>query len=585
MGSTLGNLVFELGEKAAAKIAPRLSPGVWEDANKWISKTFSLNSQLTGESGEALKDYLKKYEAVRDHHISLEDKVNSALPQSQQLAPWQVRGKGQMAARNKMFGPKDELMQGFVGAIAREHGEEKAKNIVDALGVYFHDTAHQQGTGEASRLSSNLKSKNSVVQDIKFRNSPYKPSGELERKISATTTAALAFKAGLAHTTTPLNALIGRSLTSFGKATRDIFGSNYEGSKAQLLALDAIGQLFNEEHQQIYNFQNGIIHQYAPGSIGKFISDNWMIPGMSAVRMRTGVMLAMQGKYAAQELFERMSSQNIKVAERAKFDLKRLGLDPAKLAAQKGLLPDDIRTAMFNNTNDRMFLNTGLNRSQAATSTTVGRLIGMYHNYGAGQANFIQKELVAAIQKKDPMSFVKTVAILGTVFPAVGAAVHGLEDLWMGKGIDRAKEDLKEGIGVGEAFSLSSRLDAFAHTAGFGVLNSYTRSIGRNRLAESMLGPSINSSVELVQDAYKAEEGLRQGKDVGKGENDVKTYAPLLRDLLHDVPSLGVGAVLSEKLFPTKATLDKRKPMTIKKLRRQRAAELSKLKKKAMKGE
>jgi hypothetical protein len=557
-----------------------------EEAGRWISKAFSLDSQLTGESGAALKSYLKRFEAVKDQHISEQIKANAQLPAHQQLEPWIVKGKGQMIARNKMFGPKDQIMQGFVNAIAQEHGEEKAKNIVDALGVYFHDNVYKQGGGEASRLASNLQAKHSLVEDIPFRNSPYKPGGDLERTISKGTTAALAFKAGLAHTTTPLNALIGRSLTSFAKATGDMFGSNYHGARAQMLALDAIGQLVAEEHQQIYDFQNGLIKKYAPGSIGEFISKNWMIPGLNAVRQRTATMLAMQGKYAAQELFENMSSQNIKVAERARFDLKRLGLDPNKLRAQGKLLDDDIRTAMFNNTNDRMFLNSGINRAPAATASTLGRFIGMYHAYGASQANFIQRELVAAIQKKDPMSFVKTVAILGTVFPAVGSGVQALEHLWMGKGIDQAKEDIKGGIGVGEAFSLANRLDAFAHTAGFGVLNSYGRSLTRDKLASTMLGPVLNSLSELTVDSAKAIEGITSGKDKGKGEYDVKTYEPLLRDLLHDVPSLGIGAWMSEKYLPTKAKLNQQRPdAEYRKIKSERLKARREARKRAMRGE
>src|ERR1700743_2319503 len=366
-----------------------------------------------------------------------------------------------------MFGPKDQVMQGFVNAIAKEHGENKAKNLLDALGVYFHDSVYQQGTGEASRLASNLKAKNSLVEDIDFRNSPYRPAGDAERGIHQYTASALAFKAGLAHATTPLNALIGRSLTSFAKASTHLFGSGYDAAKPEMVAHNAIGQIFAEEHQQIYDFQNGLIQKYAPGSIGEFISKNWMIPGLSTMRQRTATMLAMQGKYAAQELYERLASPNITTVERAKNDLRRLGLEPTKRLAQKGLLAEDIRNAMFNNTNDRMFLQGGMNRAPAATSTTMGRFIGMFHQYGAAQANFLQKELVAAIQKKDPVSFVKTVAILGSVFPAVGGAVHGLEDIWMGKGVDKAKEDVKGGVGLGEGLALANRLDAFIHTAGF----------------------------------------------------------------------------------------------------------------------
>ena len=562
--------------------------------NEQLSKRFSLQSNLTGDSGNALGGYLKKFEANKDYHISnankaLEEyKANPAAfdykVQSKAqgydtgyhqaiakkrgaIDPHELQGAAAMHTRNKMFGNKDELLQGFIKDIQNEHSDMKARNIVDALGVYFHDSSYvAKHGGTESRLAANLNRGNAEAgEDMRFKASKYEATSETERNVMQYFTSSLSYKAGLKHVTTPLNMLIGRTASSAIKASGHLFGQGYEAARAEMLSLNAVGQIFQEEAEQLHKFNNGVIKDFAPGSFGKFVSDNWMMPGMSFVRRKTATMMAMQGKYAALELADRLKLPDLKAVERAEYDLKRLGIDPNKVKANGFRLDtNDVRNAMFNNVNDRMMLNTRLNRASGASGTTSGRLIGQYHAYTASQANFLQKEMLAAIQKGDPMLFMKNLAMLGTVFPLVGSGVAALSGIWGGKALNKAYDEFRDGVGLTEGHRMAGLLTGLSDTAGFGVMEGYYRAAARHKLANQILGAGATTGLQLAEDIGTAGAGVYTGADYGKTKYQAKTYDPLIRDLIHDVPSLGILPNIARALdiSPTQQQLNEEKPRT-----------------------
>ena len=595
--SGVGGAVFSAGEKVArdvgeaassyagkSKVGQYLAPKVEsmsQAVQNMAAKTFGLESQLTGPTGAKLNEHLKIFEKEFDKQQAIhlkEAKINPQHPMFGQ-PEYEIKGYARRVARINTFGKNDALLAQHLNNIAIIQGEEKAKNIADGLGVYFHDAARKDKGAERTELTSNLY-KNPLTRDIDFRNSPYNPVSDTERAIQSATHTVLAFKAGLAHLSTPLNLLLGQSLSSFGKASTHLFGGGYAGARAEMLSLNAIGSAFMEEAEQHYKFQNGLIKEYAPGSVGEFISKNWQIPGMSALRQRTMTMAAMQGKYSAMEAATTLLDQDAshKAVELAEENLRYHGIDPDKIRTQNGqLMPEDIRSAMYENVNRRVFISTGRNRAPIAVQNSFGRLIGMYHSYAAAQSKFIQKEVMRSIQRGNPAEVAKTFATLGIIFPAVGAAIAGLEQFWMGKpdAIENTKEQEANILNPGgflDGKNFADRLDGILHVAGFGVMSSYTRAAGRRKLINTIAGPTINAGAELIQDAYAAGKGIATGADRGKDEYKAKTWAPLARDILHDVPSLGVGAWASEHFFPTQQQLNKQKPMTKRRLAAQRAA-------------
>lgn len=593
--STLGEAVFGLAEKGLSEAGAKFPKieALTEGAQTVINKTFGLDSTLTGKSGAFVKQHLTKFESEFDKQLSI------GTQEAQKLGPGVVprhaiETQARRAARDKVFGQNDELLSAATHAMALEHGEEKAKNFVDNLGVYFHEQVRdKQNAGQFSaRLTTNIKKTKQIApvagltegganfaSDIELNPSPYnrrafindKPG--LEASLHSYGSAALAFKAGLAHTTTPLNALIGNSLSSFAKASGAMFGSGYDAARQELQAHNALGSMFLEELDQMYKFKNGTIQKYAPGTIGEFVHKNWAIPGFSALRQRTATMFAMQGKYSAIEYAHDLMSGDADKVRRAKLNFEYLGIKPNEVMQNGGnLTPEHIRQAMFENTNQKLFIQSAArNRSQFATSNAMGRLVSMYHGYGAAQANFIQKELIKAYKLRDPMSMLKTMAVLGVVFPAVGTAVHSLEQVWMhpsnaGEKFDESIAKMKQ---MGSSADIEDRLEGIANVAGFGVMTSYGRAAGRRKLLESMAGPVINAAAELGQDAANARTNPE----------------PLARDVLHDIPSLGIGSWAADKFLPNQKEVNKRKPMTSRRLAARKAAMKRKAKQAALKGE
>lgn len=546
MGGTLGHAVFELAEKGLQKLGTShatVEPFT-EGVQNFMHSAFGLESQATGKSGTALIQDLQEFNKLFSFKESEYTQLYKGV-----ASPHEIRGLARRDARGSKFGSNDTLLVQHLANIAHEHGEEKAKNIADSLGVFFHDTPKVNASGgETSKLTSALR-RDPLTKNIKdWRNSPYKPPTEAERNIRQFTNATLAFKAGLAHLSTPLNGLIGQSLTSFGKATQHIFGSGFQNIKAEIESNNALGSMLMEEYQQIFNHKNGVIGKFAPGSIGKFISDNWMIPGMSFVRQKSMVFLAAQGKYSAMEsaaVLANVKSSARKIAL-AQENLRYHGINPLNVIRNNGQLGTaEIASAMYENVNKRMFVESGLNRSRFANSTVIGRSLALYHNYAAAQANFLQKEFMRNVHRGDPVRAVKDFAILGTILPAVGTGIYGIERGIMGKGdLDETTDSISSVLspnGITDAESWMNRVEGISHVAGLGVLNSYVRAAGRRKLLESIAGPQINAAGELGQDIIVGIEGNAQ---------DEHNFEPVARDILHDIPSYGLGAQAAEAWFP-----------------------------------
>jgi hypothetical protein len=625
MGGEIGHAVFELGEKAISSLvkgseksvahantqmggklgstyvqeASTTFDKIGKNANQWLSGAFSLNSQIPkGHGGTVLKDALNDYARTTDHHqalIAAENKAKGITMSKGEIYNLATKGHAnspdrnlQQGSRNLVFGKNDQILSGSLHLITKEHGSEKAKNISDGLGVFFHEEAKPygisgvNGTRLVKNLSSDLLTKNVLGKDaagraIPWGQSPYKERGAIEKKLTSYGGAAMAYKAGIAHLTTPLNLLLNSSLSSSFKAFNHMFGSSYEGARTQLQLLGALGEITSMEQDQLYKFEHGLIHKFQPGSFGEFVHNNFQIPFFNAIRIRTLTAAAMQGKYIAEEHAANLMSQDISKVARAKLELKWLGINPRDVESRGGkLIDEEIRNAMYENANQRVFIDSGLHRARFATQSFVGRMVGMYHNYGAHQGNLILRTFQRHYAKGDAIGMMKDIAILGTVFPAAGAAVKSLESVWNGKNPKDVKKELEATFDPKDFWS---KVEAFSHTAGFGIMTNYTRSVSRMKLANAMLGPLGNIGVELAQDTYKAGAGLASGKDRGKGPDKVKTWEPLARDVLHDIPSLGIGGIIAAHALPTQQTLNQRRPLTSKRLAAQQAAARRKAKK------
>jgi hypothetical protein len=200
-------------------------------------------------------------------------------------------------------------------------------------------------------------------------------------------------------------------------------------------------------------------------------------------------------------------------------------------------------------------------------------MVMAFHNYGARQGNFIlqamKKEM---LDKRDPMAFVKTLVALGVIAPNVGNFTYSLEQGARTGDPKKAFEDFKNREkGLYSGHFIAENLEAFSHIAGFGIATSYARAGLRNRLANAMLGPLFGAATELGQDVLKTGYGLTQTEETKHAQKMSTRERQLMRDVLHDVPSLGIGSIIANKYVPTTAQIRADKPRTIKQIKAARA--------------
>lgn len=575
-------------EKAAAKVGMKVAPGEFTEAlDNFSTKHLGLAASLKGPGTDLLKGGIGTYEANVSKHFSRALQNPAAYGFNTPVAdikPSDLQFEVHKAARNETFGNHDELLAGYVNAIRQHKGDIAAENVVDALGVYFHEQQHAAATGlgHSTRLVGNLQ-QHYLTEDLALRPSPYKGKADWERQASQYLSMTLAYKSGLMHVSTPFNLFLDSSLSSSVKSMNHLFGNGYKSAIAQMRALNTVGEEMYDNHVAMYNFYNGRLSQLPGGSIIKFLHENIGIPGLSMIRRRSMVLFSMQGKYRAMELADTLaSSKDPKVLRNAMYDLKILGLDGRKILAN-GLTNEDIGLAMFENTNRKMFLEGKTTRSPFFTASPMGRVVTLYHSYAAGQRNFILNTLKHDMQRGSFTQFAKDAAIIGTVFPAVGAALEAVAGLWRAKDPEEVAETFKQteaGIISPEGYTSSeawaNKGEAMAHMMGLGIIINSYRAADRHKLLNSLMGPAVNMPIEIGQDATHAI--VDRNKDVNKGPYDAKSYDPLARDLLHDIPTLGVGPWLAEHYFPTQQQLQKEKPMTARQQRAKREAEKRKYK-------
>jgi hypothetical protein len=553
--------------KLAPKIAPKLEEPMQEGLVNFASKYFGLETALRGESGEFIKNGLKAYEGevknISGDALRNPAKYNLTPSTSGAVDPSEINKVAHGQAKDTVFGKKREILVGGMEAFRKEHGEIATRNIADQLGVYFHEKQMPGGAGQttlAGRLAAHP-----LTKDIKFRPSPYVSSTEIEtpkilRKLgapekytkegfaSAWVAGALAPKAGMLHLLgSPFNVMLDSTLSSAGKAMMDMFPKNRAGFRAYAQSIGAMSDLFMEENSQRFNYENGVIKKYLPGSIGEALQGNRLIPGMSFAMKENMLLFGAQGKHRAMEIADDLISGSSRREEMAIRDARLLGLDPNKIKS-RGLSPDDMRIAIDANIQMRMSSGSKMIRPAWVQSTPIMRTLSLFHGYASTMRNLVTGQLRRTIASGNPIEFVKTVAILRVIFPDVGAGLRMLSGIAMGKD---PGEQLKEaertwtfgltgggdGYTVGKAFA--DRVEAMAHMIGLGVLSSYHRDNARSNILGDMAGPVFGTAGRLYDDVKQAKAG--------------KPNTALKREILHDIPSGGVGAFIAGHLYPYKS--------------------------------
>lgn len=532
-------------QKVAATKLGQTVGKIWENDSVQYARSLE-NSMSRTPAGENLVKILKE-----DYQPAVHKTEQSLLRQGG-MTPTEIKAKSRNLGRVSAFGRNDALLATHIKWAEATHGKLAAQSLADQIHVYLNDGIDQDarlklldakgkmfeskplnvGTPGAYTVDVSLakwniahSKENTPGFRINISNRVEEPS-KWERSLKASFSMMALANLAVKHLTTPFNVMFG---TPIGDLTRGLMEvATPGGYKATRDALIDTG-IFADTAMQIYqNASRGMLSKIAHS------------PGFNAERMWTIAFAGATAKHSAESFAERLMKNP---TERlSNYSLKEMGIDPVAVIRQGGkLTQDQIDTAIYRFVDDRVFLNTRLDRSYAGQSNKWIRIGSMYHSYVAAQGHLLSREIQRMWKTGDIATIVKTIVTLGVIFPNVGHFTYGLERLSRGQTFHDPKYD--------EEGTIARYLDDMSHMGGMGIASNYISAALRGRLAEQTLGPLGNVTVQTIQDSAQLIAGEKGGKRVPR-----KQLAKQLgRDILYYGVPDNLGKILSHQLLPTKA--------------------------------
>lgn len=559
--SSLGGLVAEGLESTVNKT------GIGKDFVEAAERFFSPNSTLTGKAGGFLKDVVEKRlypEQEFQKSVLTKTITASGLP----IEPSHISSKAMQNAADNVFGTHREHLAPILHAIRVEQGPHKAIQAMNSISDILGETASgQPGFRTSHTVSEVVKHPIFKNAPVNFEPSKYQKQQPIESAISKYATMAMAPTVATWHATQALlMSSVNAHAYSMMKAAGEIFGTGFHATKAQLRAFNALGSDLLDEYSANYAYNQGVLKKLAPGSISEFLSKNYMLPGLPAVKSFNMVYSAMVGKweakYAADQLLK--GGSGIKYGQ---SKLAELGINFNKVAQQGTLHPDDVRIAMQRMIQMNLYPESRMGRSRMAVTTPFGRIITLFHNYAIATGNSISRQVFRSLRgENDPAMVLQQIIALGVLFPSAGFLMDGVNKAIKGsetpsEAVDEIKKrevNYLEGKNFADGIMMLGRMGAG------GLFYDYSNAALRNKLAEFMLGPIANQNVELIEDGIKA-----SPLNPSRGEHKADQFK---RDIIRAIPSYGQSTRLAHHFYPTSSERAAQRPVTARSLKARQAA-------------
>ena len=466
----------------------------------------------------------------------------------------EIYGTAKKKAMAEVFGPNREVIQGVLKHVENTVSKNRADILADHLNVLFQENPIKAGPNKG-KSTFDLDMARGGESGFETPASKYRSPNTIE-KAASVHQRTLAYKAAIPHLASNLNVLVSDGFSTYARALATTFGPGRKAAEAQILATNAISELVYNGYREKQAFDKGLIKKVAPGSIGEFIHRNMFIPGMSFVRYNTVLMSAIASKMAADEAAQHLMSGDLK---RALPMFNEFKIDPAKIKAQGGqFAPEDIDKIYHHGTDARAFLNQGDKRTILGQQSPMFRIMGAFHKYVSNQSSFFRNVFKRQYQQGDFIGIARNVGLMSMAFPVAGAMIYESERLLSGNDWDNPEGHLENRIKstpagyvydklTGQQSTVSashvahSMIENLSHLASFGVATGYIRGASRAKLGEQILGPDASMAIQGLQDTAKAISGDSRHPNAAK---------PLERDILSDIPSYGIGSILSHELIP-----------------------------------
>lgn len=567
LGGTIGARVASMGDDFSKSIESGLYKKVFAPQRAFEDNPYAK---------DIWTDYNNTYKPKVNKYISEGTQVAKATGSTKPVED--IYRDAHKKASLETFGPNRVTIQSMLKHVEKTQGKNRADILADHFNIEFKE--EQMKTGNKAGLSGfDADMRKSVDGGSGFETppSPYKGRKGYENTISSLR-ATLAYKAAPIHmANTLLNVATNDGLVALGKTLNQVWNpSNRAGAEQQLLASNAISELWMNPYREKAKFDAGVISKYAPGSVGEFLHRNMFIPGMSAVRHESIMMGAQSGKLMAEEAVQHLQAGNEKWALPALHDL---GLDANKIKRNNFQLDqEDIDKAFYHGANNRVFLDPYDATPTFWKQSPLWRSMKAFTGYITKQSAFERNTIMRQYRQGDFIGIARNIALKSLVYPIVGSTIYEFDRLLSGEDWDDPAKHYENRIeatpagvavdlltgrneAVNSAKTAMNTIDMLGRLGVWGGTTGYIRGMNRANLAQHILPPEVNVGVQLAQDSIKA---AHYDSDKHKGNLE-----PLERDLLSDMPSLGLGAIASHKLVPTRAEQNAGK---LKKFHRQKRA-------------
>lgn len=387
------------------------------------------------------------------------------------------------ATLDAAFGSKRQGLLPIIQAAKQQKGDIHASTMANGMNVLMKDENSAIGwRSKVAKMGVPIKISSFYTSPSSFEKAIKTGSGRMFLPLISIPHA---FQA-------PLNSLLVNGLADTLRAFAEF---TFDSSSAKKLALDsgALSQDLVYEHLNIMKGRSMFGTMLDP------------LKSLFGLERKLGVAFsAVGGKWsalrAAEEYFQTSS-------KRAELQLKLLGLDPALIKAQRGILSQaDIEQAAFRSASEIMGMRSQLETPFHWEANALGRFTTLYKHYGFRQARLIKNMLIKSYQGEGILGAMKIVSAIAIAFPIAGELIKGaegaltLQNPWSPEHKQRN-------------FANSEYLDAIANAGGFGMAYSITRSARSNHLGGYLMGPHISTGVDLAQDIMNAR-GTNVTKDV-----------------------------------------------------------------------
>jgi len=417
----------------------------------------------------------------------LKEKVEPSIGRAAQMkmgtgmAPDMAMSEATKEVHTMAFGNRKQGIIPILQAAQRQKGSVHASEMANALDIYFKD--QNSYWRDAARTKG---------VDIS-RKSIYEPkTGLIENTLRKYSGVWFLPRIAIPHAfQAPLNSLIVDGWASTAKAFKDLVVDKKTAFDLSLRA----GALSQE---LMYEFKQA---QQGTTTLNKLLNP---LRSVFSLERKYGIVFSgVAGKHAAIDAADNLLATK-GASERAKVQLRVLGIDPTEVLKQGGLSAEHIDSAVYRSAAEVMGFRSPLETPYRWEQNGAMRIATVYKHFGFRQGMLIKDAMKRAYAGEGWAGPAKLAATIGSTFFVSGELIKGLEGMALGHnpwGEGESKNNLMS----------SEFIDGVAHAGAFGIFYQGLRSARGNRLANFVEGPYISSATDIAQDVYN-----KRGKAVGR---------------------------------------------------------------------